>query len=844
MAQLKDTVVTGKLHVTDAITADSIQADSVMMPTTSGGTTYGVGADGQIVMSNGTSAYWSDHKHNTYFVKGTQTASTHLWTGNLPEVDALYDGLTIDYYLPYAGNGTAVTLNLTLKGGSTTTGALNVYAYSTNRITTHIPAFCIGRFVYLSNLNIAGTNYTGWWRIYDSSPTDIVNLYEGYPYYKADSVIYRYQLLVQKNSEYFTPLNNANNDVGTSKTMLTNVEFDPFGKIYYYNSTNTANAENNLTNTLFYHRASIDIRYTLNCGTTLTSCKNLYLKVVPQASGKVKLATGTCWAQDLPTTNDGYWYIFLGRAQNTSQVTLYSEHPVYFHDGTRLREAIRPGVLATSRNNYFVKGTQTTSTSTWLGDLPEVEAIYEGLSIDYLLNQDPTSTAATLNLTLKGGATTGDIPVYVSGTTRLSNQVGKYYCFRLTYLSETVNGTVTTGWFLTRSYDNNDQAYRFFMLGGWVANSVVYPYELLFQIDDNTLTPLNNNNTVSTNKTMLTDVAFDPLGQIIYYNRGSAVSANEQLSAYGCLYTAILCDMRYTFNCGQTLTAHKAIYLKVSPQSDGKVKLASADPLTYTLPTTNDGYMYIFLGRTYNNYQIQLYADHPVYYHDGTTIRQYYNMDTSGSGGGGGSIDAYTKTEFHSLTVEKFSTSTTYPLGRLVYYNDNLYMFTVYHYAGAWNSNHVYQINKNMAGIPHFLMNKMTTIYDGDHVTYSPGEFCIYNDGLYQFIKKHTYGTSWSTSEVFSTKLGNQITLTSKNIAPYFNEETNYSIGDYAVYKAELYKFTSAHAAGAWNSSHVTQVAVGSELNSKLDDAPSDNGYYVRRNGDWVSLTSLDSVGY
>ena len=75
-------------------------------------------------------------RNGIYYVKGTQTAATGAWTGNIP-IPALYDGLTIMYYLPYAGSGNA-TLNLTLSDG-TTTGAKNCY-YNTGRLTTHYGA--------------------------------------------------------------------------------------------------------------------------------------------------------------------------------------------------------------------------------------------------------------------------------------------------------------------------------------------------------------------------------------------------------------------------------------------------------------------------------------------------------------------------------------------------------------------------------------------------------------------------------------------------------------------------------------------------------------------------------
>lgn len=75
-------------------------------------------------------------RNGIYYVKGTQTAATGSWTGNIP-IPALYDGLTIMYYLPYNGSGNA-TLNLTLSDG-TTTGAKNCY-YSAGRLTTHYSA--------------------------------------------------------------------------------------------------------------------------------------------------------------------------------------------------------------------------------------------------------------------------------------------------------------------------------------------------------------------------------------------------------------------------------------------------------------------------------------------------------------------------------------------------------------------------------------------------------------------------------------------------------------------------------------------------------------------------------
>lgn len=326
MAQLKDTVISGNLRVTDTI--------------------YG------------------HNPHHVYYVKGTQTAKTGAWTGNLPEVAELYEGLIIDYWLPFEGSGNA-TLNLTLKGG-VTSGAVNMYYGGTTRLTTHLPANYIGQFIY-QTVTIGGTNYTGWWMLrsyLDGNTTDIVQLYMGTGTFVADSAVYRYQLLFQIDENTLTPLNNVNNTTGTTKAMLTNVEFDPFGYIFFYNSTTNVAANGNIGNSLYYHRQSLDLRYSLNIGSTLIANKMVYL-VLTITNGKAKIVADPCWSQTLPNSNDGKYYMLLGRAASTTNLTLYTDHPIYYHNGTDLIEYTKfskpttsiPGLMleAPSDDNEYMR---------------------------------------------------------------------------------------------------------------------------------------------------------------------------------------------------------------------------------------------------------------------------------------------------------------------------------------------------------------------------------------------------------------------------------------------------------------------------------------------------------
>ena len=198
--------------------------------------------------------------------------------------------------------------------------------------------------------------------------------------------------------------------------------------------------------------------------------------------------------------------------------------------------------------------------------------------------------------------------------------------------------------------------------GYFKAKKAIYRYQLLFHTDDDYLSPLNtNNNDTGTSKTLFIGsnadaITFDPLKPIYYWNTTSGVSAEANIGVGSLLYSVSGFDLRYSFNCGSSsFTAHKNLYLKTIMQSDGKVKIDGTTPLTQTLPSDNDGYYYILLGRTYSAYQTSLYPDKPVYYHNGTTLVRYYGKEI-----GGNAATATTATTLSStLPVSKGGTGLT-----------------------------------------------------------------------------------------------------------------------------------------------------------------------------------------
>ena len=82
MAQLKDSVVSGNLRVTDTTLTDTLQVTTVKALTSAGGNTYGPGSTGQVLKTNGTLVYWGDDSTGAVTgVKGSEESNYR--TGNV-----------------------------------------------------------------------------------------------------------------------------------------------------------------------------------------------------------------------------------------------------------------------------------------------------------------------------------------------------------------------------------------------------------------------------------------------------------------------------------------------------------------------------------------------------------------------------------------------------------------------------------------------------------------------------------------------------------------------------------------------------------------------------------------
>lgn len=178
-----------------------------------------------------------------------------------------------------------------------------------------------------------------------------------------------------------------------------------------------------------------------------------------------------------------------------------------------------------------------------------------------------------------------------------------------------------------------------------------------------------------------------------------------------------------------------------------------------------------------------------------------------------------------------FSISTNYTAGQYVTYGDpaHLYRFTSNHTAGVWNSSHVTAVNVGGELSSKTDLRVVAPPFYNE-TNYVTGQYVTYNGKLWRFTADHPAG-EWNSSHVTEDFVGYELYNIDTNwravalnlsgqktdltvIAPAFYEGTDYVKGQYVVYYGKLYKFDSNHSAGPWNSTHVTEVYVGSELNN------------------------------
>ena len=252
----------------------------------------------------------------------------------------------------------------------------------------------------------------------------------------------------------------------------------------------------------------------------------------------------------------------------------------------------RAGVV-TVKKNTFVTGTGT-SNGVWKGELAAgtgITALYDGFTIDYWINIAGVSSGTTLNLTLSDGATTGALPVYYQGTTRLTTHYAVNNIVRLTYREVTIGTTNYQGWWCYGNYDTNDF------------------YRLRYQNVIKAEKAITSGNVIvgtsAGYKHLKDGTVFDINYPILWAGSNIAVSGTNN-------NTYLFYPFTVTTTQSLTLTAYKPVYIK-GHLNGTQFTPISTTPLTQTEPTSEDGYDYINLGMAYSTTAMYLLPEHKIF---------------------------------------------------------------------------------------------------------------------------------------------------------------------------------------------------------------------------------------
>lgn len=270
----------------------------------------------------------------------------------------------------------------------------------------------------------------------------------------------------------------------------------------------------------------------------------------------------------------------------------------------------------------------STSTATVMtATVPGIDALFNGVCV-WLTNGVITS-ASNFTINING---LGAKPVYQSqaAATRSTTIFNINYTALLIYNEDRVSDGC---WDYVYGYDSNTNTIAYQVRTQSVAlpmDSVTYRYRLLFQsVDGKRFVPANNS--TSTNATAsrtVNQTPIDPFGLIIYYGTTASVAAGSKPNSSYMWQQYNDISLGYSFNmtgAALTLTTSEPVYLKCAPQSNGSAIIDDTTPYVQSLPSSDDGKIYIFLGIAASATAIMLTLEHPVYWYKNGAVRQWTN---------------------------------------------------------------------------------------------------------------------------------------------------------------------------------------------------------------------------
>lgn len=589
-------MVSGSLRATDTLYSTTAQFNILRAPTASGGTTFGPGSANNLLKSNGTSIYW-----------------TTLAASDIPTIsitDKTSGTLTV------ARGGT---------GATTTTGAIT---------------------------NLLGDSNTSTFYRGDHSWSNII---------KQTS---KAALGIDTNLKIGTARKDLNFDIGNGTG--TGINDGYAGGITFGNGTSAYAG--------LYYQSSDSYGSRLLLATTGSYANGAYARMIITHDGKVgigKLSPSTLLDVNGTVTATAFSGPLTGNVTGNVTGTLST---------TRIT---LPGITGTG-----TVGADQGSSNTSTRYKPAVWTFSVGITpVDgdiITIKQPCAGHDYGTWLTLDNG--TSYHPVVYNASDRITTHFTNGTSVTLCYDSNGKAGvfavggamsrTTATGvWRVWNTYNtnNNDTGYYHRRIyPNLKAGGAIHPYSIIMQLPNGrwsgitttpptnpvsgTISPVATGKNASTSGYMLGHV-------LLMYARATYADGNN-IATYNIwsAYTGLI-DARYSFNLenssGNGFTAYAPVYIVGSLNSSGLFILDSIKWWTQTLPSSDDGKIYIYIGDAYDWYRLTFTEDKPIYWYKNGKVQLYSGASTYSVTSGSAASVAWANITSKPLTLTAATTGFT-----------------------------------------------------------------------------------------------------------------------------------------------------------------------------------------
>lgn len=265
------------------------------------------------------------------------TSTSTAYTATVPGITELKTGVCMMLHNGVVTSASGFTIDINGLGAKP---SYNNMTDATRDTTIFNIAYTM-LFVYDESLDDGDG---GWWcyRGYDANTNTIgYQIRTNSSSLPMQSVTYRYRILfTDMDGTHFVPPTNSTSTNATSSRTVNQAPIDPFGRIVYYGTTASVATGSRPSASALWQEYTLSLGYSFNrtgSALTLTSWKPVYVKATPQADGSAIIDATTPYVQDLPTTEDGKIYIYLGIAYSATSIELTLEHPVKHYSNGAIR---------------------------------------------------------------------------------------------------------------------------------------------------------------------------------------------------------------------------------------------------------------------------------------------------------------------------------------------------------------------------------------------------------------------------------------------------------------------------------------------------------------------------